>query len=133
MGDHCADGESSNKGFLHLCRAEQLAHKRSPRCSRARRDCTAVRVHYYGGLGGYDTARAAMVHKHTVRPAREVRARGAARGPARSSQPGHIEDRVWYGCYAFAITLEKVSLDGLPDTAICTERFRSVLLSFDLS
>ena len=25
------------------------------------------------------------------------------------------------------------SLDGLPDTAICTERFRSVLLSFDLS
>ena len=37
------------------------------------------------------------------------------------------------GCYAFGITLEKVSLDGLPDTAICTERFRSVLLSFDLS
>eukprot|EP01043_Picozoa_sp_COSAG02_P101330 COSAG02_NODE_37384_length_442_cov_1.349854_1_plen_46_part_10 len=26
------------------------------------------------------------------------------------------------GCYAFGITSEKVSLDGLPDTAICTER-----------
>ena len=34
---------------------------------------------------------AAMVHKHTVHQIPEVRARAAARGPARSVQPGHIE------------------------------------------
>eukprot|EP01043_Picozoa_sp_COSAG02_P061071 COSAG02_NODE_8122_length_2699_cov_7.290769_2_plen_150_part_00 len=34
---------------------------------------------------------AAMVHKHTVHQIPEVRARAAARGPARSMQPGHIE------------------------------------------
>ena len=34
---------------------------------------------------------AAMGLKHTVHQIPEVRARAAARGPARSSQPGHIE------------------------------------------